>query len=186
MSQQPFVDHYETLQLSPNADTEAVERVYRLLAKRYHPDNGQTGDIQKFQAVLEAYQVLSDAERRAAYDVRHDSERNLHLKLVRQASSNDAPTGDQELCHGILSLLYVARRRDPERGGLGSVHLERMMDHPQEHLAFPIWYLKQHGFIERLDNGVLAITVHGIDRLTGAPLRLPDDRLLPPSPVNAA
>ena len=185
MSQPPFVDHYEVLQLSPNADAEAVERVYRLLAKRYHPDNGMTGDIQKFQAVLEAYQVLSDAERRAAFDVKYDEERGLQLKIVRQASSEDAPSGDQELCRGILSLLYVARRRDPERGGLGSVHLERMMGHPQEHLAFPIWYLRQHGFIERLDNGVLAITVHGVDRLAGAPLKLPTDRLLPAAAVSA-
>jgi len=186
LSQLPFVDHYEALQLSPNADAEAVERVYRMLAKRYHPDNRESGDVRKFQSVLEAHQILSDAERRAAFDVRYEEERGTQLKLVRQASTDDAPTGDQELCRGILSLLYVARRRDPERGGLGAVHLERMTGHPQEHLAFPIWYLKQHGFIERLDNGVLAITVHGVDRLTSAPLTLPEDRLLPASPASVA
>jgi curved DNA-binding protein len=35
----PFVAYYETLQLSPNADQATIERVYRLLAKKYHPDN---------------------------------------------------------------------------------------------------------------------------------------------------
>lgn len=37
-------DHYETLQLSPHAHTNTVERVFRHLAKRFHPDNARTGD----------------------------------------------------------------------------------------------------------------------------------------------
>ena len=37
------LDYYEIMQLSPNADTETVHRVYRLLAQRYHPDNTDTG-----------------------------------------------------------------------------------------------------------------------------------------------
>jgi curved DNA-binding protein CbpA len=37
-----FTDYYENLQISPNADMEMIERVFRLLAKRYHPDNTQT------------------------------------------------------------------------------------------------------------------------------------------------
>ena len=48
MDQISFVDYYEDLQISPNADLETIERVYRLLAKRYHPDNQATGSIEKF------------------------------------------------------------------------------------------------------------------------------------------
>jgi len=54
-----FVNHYETLQLSQNADGETIERVYRLLAKRYHPDNKVSGDETRFRAVREAYEVLA-------------------------------------------------------------------------------------------------------------------------------
>ncbi|MCK5350483.1 MAG: DnaJ domain-containing protein, partial [Desulfobacula sp.] len=43
-----FDDYYEDLQISPNADLETIERIYRLLAKRYHPDNKRTGNIDKF------------------------------------------------------------------------------------------------------------------------------------------
>ena len=174
----PFSDHYEALQLSPNATAETVERVYRLLAKRYHPDNQLTGDAQKFAEVHTAFQVLSDAERRAEYDVRYDEHRGEQWKIFDQQSAGDEREEDRRLFHGILSLLYIARRRDPRNGGLGSVTLEKMLGAPQEHLNFPLWYLKEHGWIEILDTGQLAITVKGIDKLSMKDLALPKDRLL--------
>ena len=39
-----FQDYYEVLQLSPKADQETIDRVYRMLVKRYHPDNQETGN----------------------------------------------------------------------------------------------------------------------------------------------
>ena len=39
-----FEDYYEMLQISPNADSETIHRVYRILAQRYHPDNHDTCD----------------------------------------------------------------------------------------------------------------------------------------------
>jgi len=44
MGKESFNDYYEALQLSPNADSETIERVFWMLAKRYHPDNDQTGN----------------------------------------------------------------------------------------------------------------------------------------------
>ena len=49
MNQKSYVDYYEDLQVSPDADLETIERVYKLLAKRYHPDNSFTGNIEKFR-----------------------------------------------------------------------------------------------------------------------------------------
>jgi curved DNA-binding protein len=54
MEGEGFIDYYEILQLSQRADQETIERVYRLLAKRYHPDNKDTGDAQKFNALSES------------------------------------------------------------------------------------------------------------------------------------
>jgi hypothetical protein len=62
------LDCYETMQLSPNADAETISRVYRLLASRYHPDNRETGNSDKFLRLSEAYRILSDPEKRARYD----------------------------------------------------------------------------------------------------------------------
>ena len=179
-----FVDLYETLQLSPNASAETVERVYRLLAKRYHPDNQETGDAQKFSEVHSAYETLMDPTRRAAYDVNHEQQRGQTWKIFDQRCATDEREGDRRLFQGVLSLLYAARRRDPRGGGLGSVALEKMLGAPREHLDFPIWYLKARGWIETLDTGQFAITVEGIDKLTsveGAMPTMPMDRLLPES-----
>ncbi len=181
----PFVDLYETLQLSPNASGETIERVYRLLAKRYHPDNQDTGNAQKFSEVHNAYEVLSDATRRAAYDVTYEQFRGETWRVFDQGAATDDRDNDQRLFHAILSLLYAARRRDPRQGGMGAVTLEKTLGCPREHLDFPIWYLKARGWVETLDNGQFAITVDGIDKVTGQPYELAADRLLPESSLDS-
>lgn len=181
----PFLDHYETLQLSPNASQETIERVYRLLAKRYHPDNLETGDAQKFSEVHTAFEVLSNPERRAAYDVSYDAHRGETWTIFDQSTVTDDRESDRRLFHAILSLLYAARRREPGHGGLGSVTLEKMLSCPREHLDFPIWYLKARGWVETLDTGQFAITVEGIDKLTSRDLDVPLDRLLPEGALTA-
>lgn len=63
-------DYYETLGISKGASDDEIKRAYRKLAKQYHPDNnpGNAESEDKFKEVGEAYQVLSDKEKRAAYD----------------------------------------------------------------------------------------------------------------------
>src|SRR5437867_786576 len=65
-----FVDYYELLQISPNAETDTIHRVFRIMAARYHPDNMQTGDSEKFLLLTKAYETLSEPATRAAYDLR--------------------------------------------------------------------------------------------------------------------
>jgi curved DNA-binding protein CbpA len=174
----PFVDYYEVLQLSPNATSETVERVYRMLAKRFHPDNQDSGDAQRFAEVQRAYDTLADPPTRAAYDVKYDENRALTWKVFRQDGASDHRADDRRLFHAILSLLYIARRRDPQYGGLGSVTLEKILGCPSQHLDFPLWYLKQRGWLERLESGLLAITADGVDKLGSEDLSLPANRLL--------
>jgi hypothetical protein len=174
-----FEDHYEVLQLSPNADQETIDRVYRTLVKRYHPDNRETGNAEKFRQVVKAHRVLSDPEGRAAYDVHYDENRALVLKIFKDASQPDGYDGDRRILEGVLSLLYISRRRDPTRSGMGIVQLEQMLGCPAEHLAFHMWYLREKGWVERLENGLLAITVSGVDRVMEQKnLSLRRDRLI--------
>jgi hypothetical protein len=175
---QPFVDYYEALQLSPRATSETIERVYRLLAKRYHPDNAQTGSAERFAEVRDAFEMLANPERRAAYDVRYDEMQGIQWKVFNQDSAEQGRSDDRRVIHAVLSILYVERRRDPARGGLGMVFIERTLGVPEEHLKFPLWYMKQHGWIEILDSGQVAITIEGIDRLGDRDLALREDRLL--------
>lgn len=63
-------DYYEVLGLNKDADDAAIKKSYRTLAKKYHPDMNP-GDKEaetRFKEVNEAYAVLSDSEKRAAYD----------------------------------------------------------------------------------------------------------------------
>ena len=179
----PFRDLYEDLQLSPHASHETVERVYRLLAKRYHPDNQDTGDAQRFSEVHTAYEVLADPTKRAAYDVTYEQVRASTWRIFDQQSAGDDRENDRRVFQGILSLLYAARRKDPHRGGLGSVELEKTLGCPREHLDFPLWYLKARGWIEKLDSGHYAITVEGIDKVTTRDFEPSIDRMLPPATV---
>lgn len=59
-------DYYRILGVSPNASQEEIKKAYYRLAHKYHPDKG--GDEKKFKEINEAYQVLSDPEKRAQYD----------------------------------------------------------------------------------------------------------------------
>jgi curved DNA-binding protein len=64
-----FKDYYETLGVSRGADAEELKRAYRKLARKYHPDVSKERNAEeKFKDVQEAYEVLKDADKRAAYD----------------------------------------------------------------------------------------------------------------------
>ena len=62
-------DYYEVLGLERSASDNDIKKAYRTLAKKYHPDLNKAPDAaDKFKEIQEAYEVLSDAQKRAAYD----------------------------------------------------------------------------------------------------------------------
>lgn len=65
-----FKDYYETLGVPRDADGKAIKRAFHKLARRYHPDhNPDDAEAEaRFKAITEAYEVLSDPEKRAKYD----------------------------------------------------------------------------------------------------------------------
>src|ERR1035441_4836737 len=64
-----YKDYYDILGVARAADAHEVKRAYRKLARKYHPDVSKEKNAEsKFKEVQEAYEVLRDAEKRAAYD----------------------------------------------------------------------------------------------------------------------
>lgn len=59
-------NYYEILELDKSASQDEIKKAYRKLALKYHPDKG--GDQDKFKKLNEAYQTLSDPQKRATYD----------------------------------------------------------------------------------------------------------------------
>jgi molecular chaperone DnaJ len=62
------VTYYEILGLSPGASDSEIKAAYRRLALQFHPDSGRPGDVERFREIQEAYEALSDPERRRACD----------------------------------------------------------------------------------------------------------------------
>ena len=166
MATDQALDYYEILQISANAEPETVHRVYRLLAQRFHPDNAETGNESRFRLISEAYQVLSDAEQRAKYDVvpaRRQQDRGRLVPAGAQAE-NDFETEEFGRLT-VLEILYTRRRLEPEKVGLSPIELERLTGRAREHLEFTIWYLLQKKCLTRADNSSLMITAEGVDYL---------------------
>lgn len=81
--------YYEILEVSESASTEVIHMAYKALAKKYHPDRnpGDPTATQRFQKLGQAYETLSDPERRKQYDL-------LLARQKAQASSNNSYTNN--------------------------------------------------------------------------------------------
>ena len=174
--EEPFIDFYEVLQLSPNADPETISRVFRHLAKQHHPDNG--GDPERFDLLMRAYKTLNDPSSRAAYDGKHQVQTAQRSSIGREANEREGFGNDQATRDRILALFYVQRRRDMRQPGIGDLEMERLSDCPLAYLEFHIWYLRQKGWIERLETGAFAITAAGVDRVEEREMQLRPERML--------
>lgn len=156
-------DYYEFLQISPNASAETIQRIHRILAGRFHPDNPETGDPEKFLRLQAAYEVLSDPQRRAAYDARARRPETGALPIFELREFVNGLEGEVNRRLGVLALLYTRRRTSPQDPGISLFDLEKRMAMPREYLDFTVWYLKSKHYITFADNCELALTAEGVD-----------------------
>ena len=160
-----FVDYYEALQLSPTATVDTIQRVYRLLALRYHPDNIDTGSAQTFRLVLQAYRVLSDPEQRAAYDAKHQANRQVQWKIFNQSEEAEGFEGEARKRWGTLSILHAKRKNQARQPEVTLRELENLLGCPREHLEFTLWYLKGKSLVAATDGSRYTITPEGVDEV---------------------
>jgi hypothetical protein len=155
-------DYYEVLQLSSSADQDTIQRVYRILAARYHPDNQETGNSEMFRRISEAHRVLTDPEKRAAFDADYLTQKRLRWKIFDKPEAAQGLNAERAKRYGILSLLYTKRAATPAQPTLSIIELEDLLGVPREHLEFSLWFLRESGFVVRTDNARFSITVQGV------------------------
>jgi curved DNA-binding protein CbpA len=158
-----FVDHYEVMQISPNAEPETIHRVFRMLATKLHPDNPETGSLDSFIVLNRAYEVLSDPEQRTAYDADYAAKRCEPLKIFDTRDFAMGLDGEPNRRLGILCLLYGRRRADADNPGVSLLELESLMGTPREHLLFASWYLREKQLVRLDERSSLLITAEGVD-----------------------
>jgi len=166
MTDERAIDFYEVLQVSPGAEPETINRVFRMLAQRFHPDNQQTGNETRFRTILEAYNTLSDPERRAKYDVLHQQQRKDRWRLVATGAQVENDFEMEEVVRiTVLEALYAKRRLEPTNPGIPFREFEALTGKPREHLEFTIWFLQQKKFITVDDKSRLILTIEGAEYL---------------------
>ncbi len=158
-----FVDFYEVLQISPNADQETVHRVYRLQAQRFHPDNCETGDAARFRLISDAYQALGDPQKRSSYDMEHRIRREPRSQQRLDPTTAPPLADEHRKRHEILTVLYKKRLSTPDQPALGLRELLDSIGIPREQLEFSLWYLKEGGYLLRTDSARHSITLKGVE-----------------------
>lgn len=158
-----YVDYYEFLQISPNAEPETIHRVFRYLGARFHPDNPQSGDAAKFSILKDAYEVLSDPERRAEYDASYRKHAHQQAPISESVDLMDDAEGETNRRLAVMAVLYFRRRAHPESPDVPLMELETRMGFPRDYLDFTMWYLRRKGYIVVGDNASFSLTVEGVD-----------------------
>jgi len=156
-------DHYEILRLGSQADYETIERVYRTLTKRYHPDNEKTGDAEIFLRIAEAHRILSDPKQRERYDHERNNGNALVRFELRSREFFGGLKGEQNRRLAVLCLLYRKRAVDPEAPGLTMLDLECLSGFTREELGFGLWYLAEKHLAKIGDDTKYRITAEGVD-----------------------
>ena len=105
------MDYYKTLNVSKEASDSEIKKSYRKLAKENHPDKG--GDPEKFKQIAEAYEVLSNKDKKTQYDTfgRFDGNMNINPFEIFESMFRDIGLDSGDNVFGDIDL-----------GGFGSLH----------------------------------------------------------------
>ena len=100
----PQKDYYKILGISRDADSKGIRDAFRKLAKKYHPDKAGPEGKHLFQDLQEAYEVLSDPEKRTSYD------RQLRYEEEASSFSRKAPIHDSTFQQASFTRDFCCRR----------------------------------------------------------------------------
>lgn len=175
------LSYYQLLQVDRDAHPTIIRYSYRFLAAMYHPDNGETGNADKFRIITEAWKTVSDEGKRQAYDM------SLAVKEQAKGAQSHKPQpkinefgrealpefpkttltwNEVELRIAVLQVLLAARKKRPTSGGAsGKMLMDCLNINNIAEIEFALWYLREKGLIE-VGERAFMITAKGLDSLT--------------------
>ena len=156
-------DYYEILRVAPQADEDTIERVYRTLEDRFHPDNESTGDPETFLRLREAYETLSNPASRAKYNVSRQYKTGPARFWLRGREFFDGVRGGQNRRLAVLCLLYRQKITAHESQGITILDLERLTGCTREELTYALWYLCEKKWATIGEFTAYTITADGFD-----------------------
>ena len=148
-------DYYGILEVPSHATPEEIKEAYRALAKKYHPDVRSTADdaegerdpdVEKFRDVVEAYQVLSVRESRAAFDI--SRRKNPHLYKASAAEQFEMMLSREE-----RDKRGVSPRQAAARGSYAEIRMAELRKQREKYNANDLGYYK--GGVPRADRGAI-------------------------------
>ena len=152
-------DHHELLRAGVAGAAERLDRVYRALAFRYHPDNGDSGDSEIFLRISETYRILSVSKPRKEREIaRHDG-----------TDWQSALRGLKDKRTVVLGLLCQRRISDYRNAFVSPGELESLTGMTSDEIGLILWYLREKGAVTGSDSSPdYSITARGMDILESA------------------
>jgi hypothetical protein len=154
-------DYHELLRVGVTGDADRVDRLYRSLAFRYHPDNRETGNAEVFLRIKEAYRILSVSQPRYVdTEVAKPFETFLCKDELRELNGRRG---------AVLGLLCQRRMTDYRNAAVSQTEMESVTGLTSDELGFVLWYLREKGAVTLPDNSSdYTISAAGIDILESA------------------
>lgn len=105
-------DYYSILQVSPDATLEQIKQSYRRLVRLHHPDLNKQASDDRIKALNEAYEVLGDAIRRAAYDalLLQDRRNAVLRELLLQQQKSRPPEKKMTWTEGVAGFVRELKK----------------------------------------------------------------------------
>ena len=152
-------DYYQILNITPSASTEEIKKAFRKLALKYHPDKNKDGFArEKFSEIQEAYLVLKDKIKRAAYDYQRYTQ-NPQRVYKPLAETAEEILQSSILLHKKVSLL------DPFRIDLDLLSFEitdLLSPHNQHILQNPINPVINRKIIRHIIESARPLPLHSV------------------------
>jgi len=158
-------NYYEILEVDKNASQEVIEKAYRTLAKKYHPDlqQGQKQQeyAEKMKIINQAYDVLSNSFQREEYNKKLENERILRERLQYEKMKNEAMSSVKNQPVGENSILNMSRvlRQEMNAARKMAYHDAYMQD--MKNRGYKIKYKRDLNYYLNLIKALVIIIVVG-------------------------